>query len=132
VALDQDVRGLQVAVDDALLVGVLHSRADLHEQLQPLADVQLVGVAVLVERDAPDQLHHEEGGAVGGGAGVEQPGDVGVVHQRDRLPLGLEAGENDPGSAALDANELDGDPALDGLGLVGHPDGAHAPLADLL
>ena len=29
VALDQDVRGLQVAVDDPLLVGVLDRRADL-------------------------------------------------------------------------------------------------------
>ena len=31
-ALDQDVGGLEVAVDDPLLVGVLHRRADLAEQ----------------------------------------------------------------------------------------------------
>ena len=65
-------------------------------------------------------------------AGVEQLGDVGMVHQRDGLPLGLEAGEDRPGLAPLDADQLDRDPALDGLGLVGHPDRAHAPLADLL
>ena len=35
---DQDVGGLQVAVDDPLLVGVLHGLADGDEQLQPLAD----------------------------------------------------------------------------------------------
>ena len=34
---DQDVRRLDVAVDDALLVGVLDRLADLDEQLQPLA-----------------------------------------------------------------------------------------------
>ena len=34
---DQDVRRLQVAVDHALLVGVLHRLADRHEQRQPLA-----------------------------------------------------------------------------------------------
>ena len=33
----QDVRRLEVAVDDPLLVGVLHGLADLDEQLQPLA-----------------------------------------------------------------------------------------------
>ena len=34
---DQDVRRLQVAVDDALLVGVLHGLADRDEELEPLA-----------------------------------------------------------------------------------------------
>ena len=37
----QDVRRLEVAVDDALLVGVLHGLADLDEQLQPLAERQV-------------------------------------------------------------------------------------------
>ena len=32
---DQDVAGLQVAVDDPLLVGMLHRLADGDEQLQP-------------------------------------------------------------------------------------------------
>ena len=38
---DQDVRRLEVAVDDALLVGVLHGAAHRHEQFQPLADGQV-------------------------------------------------------------------------------------------
>ena len=33
---DEDVRRLDVAVDDPLLVGVLDRLADRHEQLQPL------------------------------------------------------------------------------------------------
>ena len=37
---DQDVRGLEVAMDDALLMRVLHGLADLDEQVQPLARVR--------------------------------------------------------------------------------------------
>ena len=33
---DQHVRGLDVAMDDAFLMGVLHRLADRHEQFQPL------------------------------------------------------------------------------------------------
>ena len=53
-------------------------------------------VAVLGDRDAADQLHDEVGPARVGGAGVEHLGDVGVVHQRQGLPLGLEAGDDLP------------------------------------
>ena len=48
--------------------------------------------------DALDQFHDEERPAVGGRAGVEHLGDVRVVHQGQRLPLGLEAGEHLPAS----------------------------------
>ena len=131
VALDQDVRGLEVAVDDPLLVRVLHRRADLAEQGQPLGEAQPVLVAVVGQRDALDQLHDEEGAAGVGGAGVEDLGDVGVVHQGQGLPLGLEPGQDGPRvHAGLD--ELQRHLALDGLGLLGEVDGAHAPLADLL
>ena len=82
-------------------------------------------------RHALDQLHDEVRPAGVGRAGVEHPGDVGVVHQGQGLPLGLEAGDDLPRvHAGLD--ELQRDQALDRLGLLGHPDGAHAALADLL
>ena len=57
---------------------------------------ELVVVAVLGDRDAVDQLHDEVGPAAVGRAGVEDPGDVRVVHQRQGLPLGLEAGDDLP------------------------------------
>ena len=64
-------------------------------------------------------------------AGVEDLGDVGVVHQRQGLALGLEAGDDLLGvHAGLD--DLQGHLAADGLRLLGHVDDAHAPLADLL
>ena len=36
----QDVRRLEVAVDDSLLVGVLNGLADLNEEGQPLLDAE--------------------------------------------------------------------------------------------
>ena len=38
---DQHVRRLEIAVDDALLMGVLHRLADGDEQFQPLAGRQI-------------------------------------------------------------------------------------------
>ena len=81
-----------------LLMGVLHRLADREEQFQPLAGRELVAVAVVGDRDALDQLHDEVGPAAVGRAGIEHPGDVGVVHQRQRLPLGLEPGDDLRGS----------------------------------
>ena len=72
--LDQDVGGLEVAVDDPLLVRVLHRRADLAEQGEPGVQVEAMGVAILGDRDPLDQLHDEERAAVVGRAGVEDAG----------------------------------------------------------
>ena len=55
---------------------------------------ELVLVAVVGQRDAVDQLHHEIGPARVGRPRVEHLGDVGVVHQGQGLPLGLEAGDD--------------------------------------
>ena len=43
-----------------------------------------------------DQLHHEERLAGLGGAAIVDAGDVGVVHQGQRLPLGVEPGQHRP------------------------------------
>ena len=50
-------------------------------------------VAVVGDGHALDQFHHEEGSARVGRAGVENLGDVGMIHQGQSLPLGLEAGQ---------------------------------------
>ena len=64
-------------------------------------------------------------------AAVEHPGDVGMVHDGQGLPLLLEALEHGLGvHAGLD--QLERDLALDRLGLLGDPDLAHAAFADLL
>ena len=117
-------------MNDALLMRVLDRLADRHEQLQPLARRQVVVVAVLGDRHAVDQFHHEVRPAGFRGAGVEDPGDVGMVHHRQRLPFGLEAGDHLPAvHARLD--DLERDLAPDRLGLLGHEDRAHAAFAEL-
>ncbi len=111
------------------MVGVLNGLADRHEQFQPLPRRQFAVVAELGDGHALNQFHDEEGPAGVGGAGVQHLGDVGMVHEGQRLPFGLEAGQHLFGvHAGLD--ELDGDESADWFGLLGHEDGPHAALSD--
>lgn len=83
-----------------------------------------------VIRHALDQVHDEVGPTGAARATVEHAGDVRMIHQGQCLPLRLEAGDDLPGvHTGLDG--LQRDQALDRLGLPGHPNGAHAPFADL-
>jgi hypothetical protein len=127
----EHVRRLEVAVDDALGVGVLDGAADLDEQLEAVARRQAVAVAVVGDGHAVHQLHHEVGPARVGGAGVQDAGNVLVVHQRQGLALGLEAGDDLAGvEARLD--HLEGDLAPHRVLLFGHVHHAEAALADAL
>ncbi len=90
----QHVGGLEVAMDDPFLMCVLDGLADVDEYFQPLSGRELVLVAVLGDGDAANQLHHEIGPAGLGGAGVKNFGDAGMVHHRQRLALGFEAGDD--------------------------------------
>ena len=80
---------------------------------------------------ALDQLHDEVGPARVACAAVEHLGDVGMVHDRQRLPLGLEAGDHLPRVHAR-LEDLQGHLAADRLRLLGHEDDAEAAFADLL
>jgi hypothetical protein len=94
---DHDVRRLEVAMDDSLLVRVLDRVADLNEQLQPFSHAHAILVAVVGDLDPIDQLHDEVRSAGFGGSGIEDLCDVGMVHQGQRLALGLEPGDHVPG-----------------------------------
>jgi len=127
----QHVGGLDVAVDDPLLVGVLNGMADWHEQLQPLPGSEVMLVAILGNGDALDQLHDEVGLPGVRRPGLEHLGDVGVVHHRQGLFFRLEPGDDLPAvHAGLD--DLQGHPPADRLGLLGHVHHAHPACADLL
>ena len=110
---------------------MLHGPADVDEQLQPLAVRQADFVAVVGDGDAPDEFHHEERPAAVGRAGIEHPGDVGVLHQRQGLPFGFEAGDDFFGVHPR-LEDFDGDHPADRCGLLGHEDGPERPLTDLL
>ena len=87
-------------------------------------------VAVLGDRHALDQLHDEVGPAALRRPGVEDLGDVRVVHHGQGLALGLEAGDHPP-AVHPRLDDLQGHLAAHGVRLLGQPDDAHAPLADL-
>ena len=105
--------------------------ADRHEQFQPLAWGQVTVVAVFGDRHAVDQLHHEVGPAGVGGAGIEDFGDIGMVHQGQGLAFGLEAGDDLFGiHAQLD--DFERDTASNRFLLLRHIDHAAAAFADWL
>ncbi len=111
--------------------GVLHGLADGHEELEAFVGGELHLVAEFTERQAVHQLHDEERLPCGREAGVEDFGDIGVVHHRQGLAFLLETLQHRSRiHAGLD--QLEGDRALDRLGLFRDPDLAHAPFADFL
>ena len=77
-------------MNDPLLVRVLDRLADGDEKRESVPGSQVDCVTVLGDRHALDQLHHEIRPASVGGAGVEDPRDRRVVHERQHLALGLE------------------------------------------
>jgi hypothetical protein len=125
----QDVRGLQIAVDDPLLVSVLHGLADLHEEAQSLRHTRPRRVAVFGDRYALDVLHHEERPAGLGQAAVEHLGDIRMIHHGQRLALGFEPREH-LARIHTRLDELERDFAPDRLRLLSNPDRPHAPFAD--
>ena len=58
---NHDVGRLDIAMNDAFLVGMLDCVANINKQFQTLAIGQFLGVAVLSNRDTVNQFHHEVG-----------------------------------------------------------------------
>ena len=89
----------------------------------------MILVAELGDRDAADEFHHEVGPARFGLAAVEDMGDVGMVHERERLPLGFEAGDDLPGIHAR-LEQLECDSAAHRPRLLGREHHAEPAFAD--
>ena len=66
-----------------------------------------------------------------GNSSVENPGDIRMVHHREGLALGFEAGHNFAGVHA-DFDDLERDAAFDRLSLLGHINDAEAAFAQFL
>ena len=100
-------------------------------KLQPFCRHQAVLVAVVGDRDPAHQLHDKVRAAGLGGAGIEDPGDVGMVHQRQRLALGFEARDR-PARIHPQLDHLQRHAAADGLFLLRHVNHPAAAFPDFL
>ena len=116
-------------MDDRLLMRVLHSFTDLDEQFHPFSCRQFVLVAIGRDGQPGDILHHEIGAPVERRARVEHLGDVRVIHQRQRLALGLEP-RHHFGAVRAGPCQFDGDPTPHRLLLLRQPNLAHSADAD--
>ncbi len=128
---DEHVGGLDVPMDDALLMGVLDGLAHRNKQFESFAGCELFGVGILEYGDAVDEFHDEEGTATFGRSGVIDFGDVDVVHHGQGLAFGFESSDDLFGIHPR-FDDLEGDLAMDWCLLLGHEDHTHATLADLL
>ncbi len=88
-------------------------------------------VAVLRDRHAAHQLHHEIRPAHFGGSAVEDTRDVRMIHQRQRLSLGFEAG-NDASGVHTQLDDFQGDGPVDWFLLLGHVHDSATAFADFL
>ena len=84
----QNVAGLQIAMDDRVLVRILHGSADALKEPEPIVERNRAAFAVARDRHAIDELHHEEGLARVCEPAVEERDDVRVVQRGEDLPLG--------------------------------------------
>jgi len=126
---DEDVGWLEVAMDQAFVVGVLNSFAYRDEEFEAIPEIQVVMIAIGRNRLAGNVLHHEVGAAIGSRSRIKDLRDVGMVHDRKGLALLLESGQNLAGIHA-GVDDFEGDPLHHRLAALGEPDGAEAADAE--
>ena len=126
--VQQDVLGLDVAVDDALAVGVVEGAGDFGGEADGVGDGEHAFAREAgAQRLAGDERHDVVEQAVGVAA-VEQREDVRMLQARGGADLAEEAFAAE-GGAEVGMEDLDGDVALV-LEVVGEVDGGHAALAE--
>ena len=129
VAGEQDVLGLDVAVDDAVPVGVVERAGDLTGDPERVVDRELaLAPEPVAERLALDERHGEPELAAGL-TGVENGQDVGMLEPGGELDLALEALGAERGGE-LGEEDLEGDRAVVAE-VVREIDGGHAAAAEL-
>ena len=125
---DEDVRGLDVAVDDALRVRGVEGVCNLDREIERDFERQRPVVDPVLQRLAVEELHRDERLALGL-VDVVHRADVRVVERRGRARFALEALERTGLARQFVGQELQGDRAIEPhvLGLV---DDAHAATAE--
>ena len=94
-------------------------------ELEPLLGAEPVPVTVVGDWDTRHVLHDEVGPPAIRGSGVKHFGNVGMVHDGERLPFGFEASD-DLLRIHPCFDYFEGHPPFDGRPLLRHEDSAHA------
>ena len=81
-------------MDHTLDVRVLHGSADLDEQAHAVGGGQQVLIAKARDGDTAHQLHDKVGAAALCGPSIQHAGNVGVLHECQRLTLLLKPGDH--------------------------------------
>ena len=92
----EHVGWFEVAVDDALLMGMLHCRADFSHQPEPGRHVEKPEVTILCQGFTGDQFHHKVGTACPGSPGIKDACDPRMIHHRQGLALLIESCQDFP------------------------------------
>ena len=126
----QDVRGLQIAMNDQAAVRRVGGVAARSKEPKPILQRHVASAAVIGDRLSFHSLHHEVRPPVRGLATVEKPRDAGVLQARQDSPLARETAQNLNGvHAALD--ELHRDFLFKpSVGSLAEIDLAHSPAAE--
>ena len=125
----QDVLGLDVTVNKAVLVSMAQRTRDLACQPQRFVERQLpLSRQAGTQRLSLDERHHVEQG-LPSSAGIEERNDVRMVQPRGNLDLAQEAVVPDSRNHR-GLHHLDGNAAMV-LEILGEIDGGHPPAADL-
>ena len=129
--VNDDVAGLEVAMNETALVRVMHRVADLDHHLEPIAEAEMTAVGVFAQRRTADELHREVRlrlEASVGRAGVVDLGNARMLQPAERLRFLSEAAQQlGTDQSRFDDFECNRTPGLILLGLV---DRAHAAFAD--
>jgi hypothetical protein len=130
-AVDQDVTGLDVAVDDAGGVRRTQRQGDVAGDARGLGDLEPAALGQqALERATIDPLHDDERHAVGD-VEVAYAYDVGVVQRRRRARVLQEAVGQVPVAAHLRAQHLQRDRRLE-LRVASGEHAGHGPFAELV
>ena len=126
----EDIRGLEVAVNDEGAMRVLDRVAHHAKQAQPSLERKTLSGAPFADRNAVDELHHQIRSPIGREAAVEQTRDVGMGQLCEHLSLGTKAIDG-VGVARARSEDLDSHflsiVAVCALGAI---DGTHAAASE--
>src|SRR5215217_4259658 len=80
---------------DLFLVCIVNGAANRAEEVQPFGDVQLMAVAIGVERLPFDVLHHEVGQTVFRRSSIQQAANVWMIESREDLSFFAKAAQDE-------------------------------------